>query len=111
MCGKAKSKRKTNLAEDTYANVKTILNVCLVKIYGQSSYCLLDTVGIPDLILITLIQQMDLTAWPTKRTITMADGTMAKCRCVVNDSPATFGELKTKIDFLVVEGFFVGLLI
>lgn len=41
---------------------------------------------------------------PTKRTIDDADGTMAKFQGVVNDVLVTFGELQTKIVFLVVEG-------
>lgn len=41
----------------------------------------------------------------------VADGTMPKSRGVVNDVAVTFGELKTKIDFVLVESVLVGLLI
>lgn len=41
--GRAKRKRKTNVAKDTDGNVKRILKVCPVKIYEKSTYCLLNT--------------------------------------------------------------------
>lgn len=52
-----------------------------------------------------------LTTSPTKRTIMVADWTVTKCRGAVNDALVMFGELKKKIDFLVVQGVPVRVLI
>lgn len=101
--GKETSKRNTNVARDKNGNVKRILNFCPLKFFVQSNYCLLDIKAVPNFISTTFVDRMCFTTSPTKRFITVADGTMKKCREVVTNVSIIFVELRTKIDFLVIK--------
>lgn len=109
--GKNTSRRKEILTKRSERKSREILKVCPLTVHGQGVYSLLNTGAVPNLISTSLAKQLGLTFSYTKETITLADGTMTICHGAVRNIPVVFGELKTKMNFLVVDGVPIGVLI
>lgn len=70
---------------------------------------MLDAGAVLNILSTNLARALKLACLSLKKTITVADGTMETCHGTKN-IPAIFGELKTKMDFMVVGGVPVGML-
>ena len=74
-----------------------------IKMQGEYIQALLDSGAVPNLMSTEIATDLSLKIEPTTKKITVADGTMARCRGVVSDLPVHMDRIVCPMDFLVVD--------
>ena len=80
------------------------LRITTVRVYGTEAHAMLDSGAVPNIMSPKLVQKLSLTPKATKKHITVANGKDEPCMGILEQVPVSFGNLVSKMDFLVVNG-------
>ena len=87
------------------------LKVVAVQVYGTQMTALLDSGAIPNVMNASVASKLSLSPKPTSTKITVANGQKTTCLGSIEDVPVSFNVTVTSLNFLVVSGSTVDILI